>query len=179
MAEVVPGGMAMRALFLLLCGLLLPLSGLAQTGVYATFNASNFDVSNVDWQYGPTIGVYHNFWHAPFLAAGFDARGSFIGSGSTKSYSGLLGPHVELRPHVFPAKLYAEALGGIGDVGFGQGVANSDTTAFAYQLVAGIDVTILPRIDWRLAEVSYSGFSDLDQSFHPRTIATGLVLRLP
>jgi hypothetical protein len=170
----------MRIVYRFVCFLLfLPLPVLAQTGIYASFSASNFDVPNVNWQYGPMIGIYHDFWHPPFLGIGADIRGSFIGSGSTKLYGGVLGPRVDLHPPVFPVKPYVEVLGGIGQANFGEGFATTNTTSFEYQLVAGVDVTIFPRIDWRLAEFTYSGFSDLNENAYPKTISTGIVIRLP
>jgi hypothetical protein len=173
-------GLKMRIARLLLCAMLLfPLSVFAQTGVYATFNASDFDLPHVNWQYGPVVGIYHNALHVPFFRLGVDARASFIGSGSTKVYSGLAGLRAEVHPPILPLKPYAEALVGGGKVEFGQGVARTDKTAFEYEVLGGADLTILPRIDWRVAEFSYSGFSSLGQSFNPRTISTGIVLRLP
>ncbi|MBT9330352.1 hypothetical protein [Paracidobacterium acidisoli] len=170
----------MRGIYLVLCGLLLlPLSGLAQTGIYATFSASDYNLPNVDWQYGPTVGLYHEFGAIPFLGVGFDVRAQFLGSGSSQIYSGLLGPRVSLHPHLLPVKPYVEALGGAGDVNVGEGVANASDTAFEYQLVAGADVTIFPRIDWRVAEFSYGGFANLGENLHPRTLGTGIVIRLP
>lgn len=165
--------------FLLLFLLLLPFSASAQTGVYASFSASNFDLPNIGWQYGPTFGLYHDFAHAPLLSAGADARASLLGSGSTKAYTGLIGPRVQLHPHLLPVKPYAEVLIGAGQVEYGQGTAHTDSTKFAYQLIGGADVTILPRIDWRVAEFSFGGFSALGDSFHPKTLSTGVVLRLP
>lgn len=170
----------MRIVHLLLCAVfLLSSSAFAQTGIYATFNATDLDLPNVDWQYGPAFGIYHDAWHLPFVGVGVDGRASFIGSGSTKIYSGLVGPRVDLHPHIFPLKPYGEVLAGGGKVEVGQGVARTDSSAFEYQLLAGADLTILPHIDWRLAEFSYSGFSNLNDSFNPKTIGTGIVLRLP
>src|ERR1700759_3401428 len=117
-------GLKMRIVHLLVCALLfLPLSVFAQTGVYATFNASDFDLPNVNWQYGPVVGIYHNALHLPFLRLGVDGRASFIGSDSTKVYSGLGGVRAEIHPPILPLKPYAEALVGGGKVEFGQGVA--------------------------------------------------------
>jgi hypothetical protein len=49
-----------------------------------------------------------------------------------------------------------------------------------YQLLGGLDITVLPRIDWRIVEYSYGGFSVPNSAdYHPRTFTTGLVLRLP
>jgi hypothetical protein len=83
------------------------------------------------------------------------------------------------RLHILPLMPYAEVLGGGGKVEVGQGVAAADQTVFEYQLLAGADLTIFPHLDWRLAEFSYSGFSNMNESFHPKTIGTGIVVRLP
>jgi hypothetical protein len=86
---------------------------------------------------------------------------------------------VEVHPHLIPVKPYAEVLIGAGQVEYGQGTAHTDSTKFAYQLLGGVDMTILPRIDWRVAEFSFGGFSALGDSFHPKTLSTGVVFRLP
>lgn len=159
--------------------LLSPLPAIAQTGVYVSFSASNFDLPGISWQFGPTVGIYHDFAHAPILSAGADLRGSFLGFGSTKSYSGLIGPRVQIRPHVLPLQPYVEGLVGVGHVEYGTGAVLTDATKFTYQLLAGVDLTIFPHIDWRVAEFSFGGFSGLEDNFHPKTVSTGLVLRLP
>jgi hypothetical protein len=173
--HLIPG----RIVLLLGCLLICSLSARAQTGIYATFNASDFQTPNVGWQYGPTFGLYHDFLHVPLLGVGFDARATLLGSGSTKADMGLIGPHVQLHPHVVPFMPYVEGLIGAGEVRVGQGVAAVDKTAFAYEGVVGVDWTILPRVDWRVAEVSFGGFSSLNGIVSPRTFATGLVVRLP
>lgn len=164
---------------LLACFLALAFSAHAQTGLYATFSASNFNTPNTDWQYGPSFGLYHDAWHLPLLGIGFDMRATLLGSGETKAYSGYIGPHIQLHPHVLPIRPYIEGLVGGGRVAVGEGSATEDKTALAYEGLAGVDWTILPRIDWRVAEFSFGSFSNLDSSVTPRTISTGLVLRLP
>jgi hypothetical protein len=175
LVHCIPG----RILLLLVCVIFFPAASRAQTGVYATFNASDFEVPNVGWQYGPTFGLYHDFLHVPLLGVGFDARATLLGSGSTKAYMGLIGPHIQLHPHVLPFMPYVEGLIGGGNVQVGQGVATVNKTAVAYEGVVGLDWTILPHVDWRVAEYSFGGFSSLNASVSPRTLATGLVVRLP
>lgn len=160
-----------------LIGFALPCA--AQTGVYAMFSASDFQTPNVSRQYGPTIGVYHDMWHLPVVHAGFDLRATLLGSGSTKAYTGMIGPKLQLHPHVLPLMPYVEGLVGAGDVQVGQGVAVVDKTAIAYEGAIGVDWTILPRIDWRVVEFAAGGFSSLNASISPRTLSTGLVVRLP
>jgi hypothetical protein len=169
----------MKIRFLSLLLFFLPFTSPAQTGIYASFSASNFDLLDIPWQFGPTIGVYHDFAHASFLSAGADLRGSFVGFGSSKTYSGLIGPHVQIRPHVLPLQPYFEGLVGIGHVEYGQASVRTDATKFTYQLVAGIDLTIFPHFDWRVAEFSFGGFTGLEDNFHPKTLSMGFVLRLP
>jgi len=167
----------MKKLFFLLILMLLstPFSVRAQTGVYAAFSASNFNTDDAGWQYGPTVGLYHDFWHLPTVGAGVDIRGSFLGTGSTKIYSGLLGPRIQVRPPILPLQPYVEGLVGVGHAElFGE-----SATKLEYQVVAGVDWTIFPRIDWRVAEFSYAGLPGFSGGFNPVGVSTGLVLRLP
>jgi hypothetical protein len=150
----------------------------AQTGIYAEFGGSKINAPSDDWIYGPTFGVYSDFIPLPFVHLGADLRGSVLGvSQNTTLYSGMIGPRLSVHPHVLPISPYIEAVFGIGhyDYGFNGG---SDTK-FEYQFLGGIDHTVIPRLDWRVVEFSYGGLSAFGSSIHPKTISTGLVLRLP
>jgi hypothetical protein len=155
------------------------LSATAQVGLYGELSTAKLNVPNTGWIYGGTFGGYYDMGHVPFLGYGMDARGSFLGTGQTKLDSGLVGPRLVFTPHVVPLRPYAEALIGMGHYQFGQGIAQSSDNKFEYQFVGGLDMTVLPRIDWRLVEFSYGGLSYLSSSFNPKTISTGLVVRLP
>jgi len=166
-------------------------SALAQFGVYGEFTAGKSNVSlatgwsGPSWMYGPTFGVYYDPWHLPFLAAGLDARGVFLGSGNNKLDSGLFGPRLVFRPHVLPIQPYVEGLIGVGHAKYDEYLkytalsARYSATNFEYQFLGGLDLTVFPRIDWRVVEFSYGGLSGLGTSYNPETISTGLVLRLP
>lgn len=156
-----------------------PLCAGAQTGVYAAFSTSDFHKPNVGWQYGSMFGLYYDHWGVPFVRMGLDARASFVGSGSTVEDIGLIGPRVQLHPHIVPLMPYVEGLVGAGHVEFGQGIARTSGTDLAYQAAVGLDMTIFPHLDWRVAEYSWGGVQGLGQGFNPTTITTGLVLRLP
>jgi hypothetical protein len=170
----------------ILTTLLLLLSGItaggrvasAQTGLYAEFGGSKVNAPSDDWIYGPTFGVYEDFLPLPFVHLGADLRGSVLGvSQTTTLYSGLIGPRLSVHPHVLPINPYIEALAGIGHYDYGRGQGSD--TQFEYQFLGGIDHTLIPRLDWRVIEFSYGGLSALNSSLHPKTISTGLVLRLP
>lgn len=154
-------------------------SARAQLGVYAGFSASNYHVPNVGWQYGPTFGVYFQPWAAPSLRAGVDVRASLLGTGSEKVDSILVGPRVQIHPHVLPLMPYGEILFGGAHVNIGQGSAHTDKTAIEYQVAGGVDMTIFPRLDWRIAEYSWGSVQNVGMSVKPGTVTTGLVLRLP
>ena len=157
----------------------MPLGARAQTAIYAGYSASDFHEPNVGWKEGPMFGVYYDHWGVPFVKVGVDARASFIGSGSTVDDSGFIGPRLQLHPHVLPLMPYAEGLIGAAHAEFGQGLAQRSGTNFAFQWNAGLDMTIFPRLDWRVAEYSWSSVKGLGVNFRPTTLTTGLVLRLP
>lgn len=157
----------------------------AQAGVYGQLTAAKLSAANTAWMYGPTVGLYYDYGLGP-VAAGLDVRGSFLGRGNTNGAgsdeslkTGLVGVRVAVTPHVLPFKPYAEALGGFGSLTVGQGSARTSSTHFAYELLGGLDLTFLPRLDWRVVEFSYGRFSGLGDSFAPKTLSTGLVFRLP
>lgn len=169
----------MRQLLFSLAFLAAALPASAQIGVYGTFSAANFRVPNTGWQYGSTFGIYDNHWTIPFFALGLDGRGVVVDGSSASVDSGLVGPRIVFKPHIFPIMPYVEALGGVGHADYGEGSATTSVTKFEYNFVGGIDFTILPRIDWRVAEFSYGGLTAFNGSFNPRTISTGIVVRLP
>ncbi len=150
----------------------------AQTGIYVEYGGSKVDAPSNDWIYGPTFGLYHAFYSVPLIHVGADLRGSVLGiSQTTTLTSGMLGPRVSIHPRVLPTMPYLEALGGIGHYDYGAGQGSN--TQFEYQFLAGLDITVFPRLDWRAVEFSYGGLSALNGTLHPRTISMGLVLRLP
>ncbi|HEX5236828.1 MAG TPA: hypothetical protein VFW25_16025 [Silvibacterium sp.] len=151
----------------------------AQTGVYAEFSGSNIEVPNVGWQYGPTFGLYHDAWHFPFVRVGLDARATLLSSSTATVDMGFIGPRLQIHPHVLPFMPYVEGLVGAGKVDLGGGTATIKQTALAYEGVAGVDWTILPHVDWRVAEFSIGGFSGVIDNPSPRTLSTGIVVRLP
>ncbi len=162
-------------LSLVLCGV--PAS--AQIGLYGAFSAANFKTPNTGWQYGTTFGIYDNHWKIPFFALGIDGRGTVVGSGSTSITSGLAGPRLVSKPHVLPIMPYVEALVGAGHAQVGQGSAANSRTELEYNFVGGVDYTVFPRLDWRVVDFSYGGFSGFPNTLNPRTLSTGIVFRLP
>ena len=157
----------------------------AQTGVYGEFTAGKVSAANTPWMYGPTVGLYHDNGLG-LVAYGYDVRGSFLrrgdtnGSNTNESLTTIQGGvRFAVTPHILPVKPYVEALGGYGSLTSGQGVARNSGGHFTYQFLGGLDFTFFPRLDWRVVEFSYGGLSGLGSSYHPKTLSTGLVFRLP
>ena len=151
----------------------------AQVGLYGEFSAAKVNVPGSTWIYGPTFGGFYDRGHLLFLSTGLDARGAVLGTGNNSLDSGLIGPRLVFQPHVLPLQPYVEALIGIGHAGYYEGPAPTTVTKFQYQFLGGLDLTVVPRIDWRVVEFSYGGLSGLGSSFNPKVISTGIVLRLP
>lgn len=157
----------------------------AQTGIYAEFTGGKVPSANTPWMYGPTVGLYHDNGFGP-IALGLDVRGSFLRRGDTngadtnQSLNTLEGGvRLAITPHVLPFKPYVEALGGYGGLTTGQGTLRTSASHLTYQFLGGLDFTFFPRLDWRVAEFSYGRLSGLSGSYAPKTLSTGLVLRLP
>ncbi len=158
----------------------LPLSLHAQLGIYGTFTATKLNVpANDNFIYGGTFGAYLASGHLALLSAGVDLRGSFANSNVTSYSSGSIGPRVAFNLPILPIHPYVEAVVGVGHASF-TNTQPAAVTKFEYQFLGGVDFTIFPRVDWRVVEFSYGGLSGLNnQSFHPKSLSTGLVLRLP
>lgn len=177
-----------RVCWLLVLVTAVPLAARAQTGLYAAFSASSVSATDLgNWIYGGTLGAYHERGHLFFFKTGLDLRGSYLGNGSSdytpQIYGVTAGPRFAYHPRVLPLNPYLEALAGVGHVKNG-----TDSAHFEYQVVGGIDLTVFPRIDWRVIDWAYTGYPGLstgdpypgnDSGYAPRVLSTGLVLRLP
>lgn len=149
-------------------------SAYAQTGIYAQVTGQSNDLNTSSgWFWGATFGLYKDRYSAGPVHLGADFRGAILKHDQAQFSSGLGGLRLTVVPHVIPFKVYAEALGGVGIV------TNGNTATHAqYQLNGGVEYTILPRIDWRVAEIAYNGFSGTGTG-NPIALSSGIVFRLP
>jgi hypothetical protein len=150
-----------------------PLSVHAQLGLYGAFTVQNLGVPNDTGYsfYGGTFGAYLASGRLAILSLGVDLRGSFTRDAGNSFDSGAIGPRLALNTHILPIQPYVEGTVGLGSL---------NGIRFEYQVLGGLDYTIFPRVDWRVAEYSYGGLSSLNgDNFHPKSLSTGIVLRLP
>jgi hypothetical protein len=154
----------------------------AQVGFYGQFNASHFNSNEVpntnDWGYGGGFGLYGDFMKRPFVRVGGDIRFQWVQPASnTTLFSTLLGPRVDFRvPKLVPLSPYAEVIFGPGHFSYGNNAPS--TTQFDFRVLGGVDKAILPRVDWRVVEVSWGQLNTFSGELRPLTFTTGIVLRL-
>jgi hypothetical protein len=155
--------------------LILTSSAHAQLGLYGGFSAANTNIPNSKWLYGTTFGGYYNAIHVPLVNLGLDARVSILDGSNT--VNGLIGPRAEL--HIPILKPYVEGQIGASRISGGQGAFAFSDTVFSYGFAAGADVTIFPRLDWRVVDYNYIRSPDAIRGTNQDVLTTGLVLRLP
>ena len=167
------------ALFALLLFLLSIPAAQAQTGIYGQFSASHFNSlpNTNEWGYGGGFGLYSDFLKVPFGKIGGDIRFQTTRpADNTTLYSTLLGPRLAIHPKVVPLNPYVEFLFGAGHFSYGNN--SPSTTQFDWRATGGLDKTVLPRLDWRVIEVSYGQLNTFSGTLHVVTLTTGIVLRL-
>ncbi len=152
----------------------------AQTAIYGQFSASRFNNNAIpnanQWGYGGGFGLYSDFQKIPFGKVGADVRLQFTRPASnTTLTSFLVGPRLEVHPHVIPLNPYAEFLFGGGHFSYGNN--SPSTTQFDWRVLGGLDKTVLPHVDWRVIEVSYGQLNTYSGRLRPVTFSTGVVLR--
>jgi len=181
--------MKLRCLIVLFVLALSTIAARAQLAIYGNFGATHVtDSSNhtANWFYGPGVGVYYDFLHFGPIAAGVDLRGNFLFGSHEKYRSGLIGVRLAAKPPLSPIKPYAQfSIGAGGDKTDSKKFSDTNySTKFQYEVLGGVDLTILPRIDLRVAEVGYGRMSGINggtvaPATNLVTVSSGIVFRLP
>lgn len=161
---------------------------------------------------GGTAGVYYDWKNFGPVRLGFDARGTilntkrgayedFNGPGA-KMYSALGGVRATFHTRYRPLKPYIQGSAGWARSNYGLStdastasnncVGNAYFTPscgptplynnFEWQALAGLDIKLLPIMDWRAVELGYGGldpFGDNGHNYPVKQISTGLVFHLP
>jgi hypothetical protein len=144
------------------------LNAQAKLAVYGTVGGEKPGIPN-DWGTAGTVGLYVGVANLGPLALSVDGRADL----ASKIKSGFVGPRLALHLPVFPLKPYVEALiGGSSYPNLPNGLPlKSKLTG---RFVAGVDTTILPRIDWRIVDFSYGITAATPRAM---SLTTGVVLR--
>ncbi|WP_263381906.1 hypothetical protein [Granulicella arctica] len=147
-------------------------------------------------------GVYYDYKTYGPVRLGFDVRGSITNStkGAYTNFNaagghisnGLAGVRGSFHTPFLPLKPYVEGMVGVARTNFGtgfnsglatSGVSNTtgiqSTTHLEYDGFAGLDIAILPVVDFRLVELGYGAIQGTGHTYPVGTISTGLVFHLP
>ncbi len=89
----------------------------------------------------------------------------------------MTGPRLEADLPVLSLNPYIEGL-----VGGGDSISTAypkSTLHIDYELLAGVDRKLLPILDWRVLEFSYTANIAGAGDIHTKALSTGLVFRIP
>jgi hypothetical protein len=150
---------------------------------------------------GGTGGVYYDFMKLGPVKLGADLRGSilttkrgayinFNGPGA-HIYSVLGGVRGSFQTPVKSLKPYLQISMGLGRSDYGlysgrpassQPLPNIIYNNFQYEGLAGLDIKLLPILDWRVAEFGYGGldpFGTYSHNYPIKQVSMGFVVHLP
>ena len=150
---------------------------------------------------GGTGGVYYDFMKLGPVKLGADVRGSilttkrgayinFNGPGA-HIYSVLGGVRGSFQTPVKSLKPYLQISVGLGRSDYGlytgrpastQPLPNIIYNNFQYEGLAGLDIKLLPVLDWRVAEFGYGGldpFGTYSHNYPIKQVSMGFVFHLP
>jgi len=197
-----------KALLLLAVATFVTATAPAQLGVYGTFTASRLGniksspeissstgVNNDVSPLGGTGGIYYDFFKLGPVKLGADLRGSIVttkrgaytnaNGGGARINSALFGVRASFHtPVLHSLKPYLQASAGIGSSNYGLLYSNGVTLRnnFEYMGFAGVDIPILPIMDFRLVEVGMGGLNPFGNNSHNyslQSVSSGVVFHLP
>jgi len=146
---------------------------------------------------GGTGGIYYDFLKLGPIKLGADLRGSILSTkrganvsfndSGTRIYSALGGIRAVFHTPVAPLKPYIQGSVGLGRSDYG--LSNTTPSGqvilynnFQYEGLAGLDIKLLPIMDWRVAEFGYGGldpFGTYSHNYPIKQVSMGFVFHLP
>lgn len=154
---------------------------------------------------GATGGIYYDFWKLGPVKLGADLRGTIsttkqgayknYNGGGARLYSGLGGIRAVFHTRFTPIRPYIQGSAGIARTNYGllyneggvpaNGIIGNSIVLhnnLQYMGYAGVDITLLPVMDFRLVEFGYGGIDPMGTYGHNypvKTVSSGLVFHLP
>lgn len=164
--------------------LLLAQATRAQVAIYGEATGATIGFKDTPHVYGGTFGIYDTKPVGP-VALGFDIRVGLTKRGGTGQPlsdtaldMGQMGFRAAFTGWKLPVKPYAEVLVGPAYWRGGFNVTRNDASHFLMQALGGLDVSILPRVQWRVVEFSYGRMGGVPNFVEPEILSTGIVLVL-
>jgi hypothetical protein len=145
---------------------------------------------------GGTGGVYYDFMKLGPVKLGADLRGSILttkrgayvnfNGGGAHIYSALGGVRASFHTPIASLKPYIQASAGLGRSDYGLFTQGSGQVVihnnFQYEGLVGLDIKLLPILDWRVAELGYGGldpFGTYGHNYPIKQVSMGFVFHLP
>jgi hypothetical protein len=146
---------------------------------------------------GGTGGIYYDFLKLGPVKLGADLRGTVLttkrgayvnfNGGGARIYSALGGIRAVFHTPIAPLKPYIQASAGLGrsDYGLSNTVPGGQIVLynnFQYEGLAGLDIKVLPIMDYRVAEFGYGGlnpFGTYSHNYPIKQVSMGFVFHLP
>jgi len=146
---------------------------------------------------GGTGGIYYDFLKLGPVKLGADLRGSILttkrganvnfNDSGTRIYSALGGVRAVFHTPIAPLKPYIQGSVGLGRSDYGLSNTTSSGQVilynnFEYMGLAGLDIKLLPIMDWRVAELGYGGlnpFGTYGHNYPIKQVSMGFVFHLP
>jgi len=173
------------------------LSNIASSPLPApTTNGPNARLNTAD-PLGGTGGIYYDFLKLGPIKLGADLRGSILttkrganvsfNDSGTRIYSALGGVRAAFHTKYAPLKPYIQFSAGLGRSDYGLSNTTSSGQVilynnFEYEGLAGLDIKLLPVMDWRVAEFGYGGlnpFGTYSHNYPIKQVSMGFVFHLP
>ncbi len=151
--------------------------------------------SNTASPIGGTGGIYYDFLKLGRVELGADVRGSILtakrganvsfNDSGTRIYSLLGGVRASFHTPIAALKPYLQVSAGLGrsDYGLSYSTSNGQDiiySNFEYQGLAGVDLRVLPMLDWRMVEFGYGGldpFGTYSHNYPIKQVSSGFVVR--
>jgi len=151
---------------------------------------------------GGTGGIFYDFRNVGPVRLGIDARGtiasttqsaytSYNGGGSHLG-SGLFGVRAAFHTPFIAVKPYVQGSVGIARTNFGTDYNNTLVTTtltkttgiqisshLEYDAFAGVDIAILPFVDFRMVELGYGAVQGNSHTYPVKSLSSGIVFHLP
>ena len=146
---------------------------------------------------GGTGGIYYDFLKLGPIKLGADLRGSIMSTkrganvsfndSGARIYSALGGVRAVFHTPIASLKPYIQGSVGLGRSDYG--LSNTTPSGqvilynnFEYEGLAGLDIKLLPIMDWRVAEFGYGGldpFGTYSHNYPIKQVSMGFVFHLP
>ncbi|WP_158942031.1 hypothetical protein [Granulicella sp. S190] len=167
-------------------------------------NVTSTRTNSVD-PLGGTGGIYYDFLKLGPIKLGADLRGSILttkrggyesfNGGGARIYSTLGGVRAVFKTPFAPLKPYVQGSVGLGRSDYGllyteAGVTDNGIVGnspilrnnFEYEGIAGLDIKLLPILDYRVVELGYGGLDPFGTNSHNypiKQVSMGFVFHLP